>query len=91
MNWISSLFSSKPDQRSASTDPPDRAQRKACWDTRDAYFACLDQNNVLKPGQESGNICSKEKRNYEASCAKSWVSHLFVFLPYVDQLDPNTP
>lgn len=69
MGWLS-WFSSQPDP--SSTQAPDRSQRKVCWDARDAYFLCLDQNNVLKPGQEQG-VCSKQKRVYEAKCAKSWV------------------
>jgi len=49
-----------------------RGGRQHCWDNRDTYFACLDNNNVLKPGDE-GKVCATEKVAYEKSCAKSWV------------------
>ena len=49
-----------------------REGRQHCWDNRDAYFACLDNANVLKPGDE-GKACTTEKAAYEMSCAKSWV------------------
>jgi cytochrome c oxidase assembly factor 6 len=72
MGWFS-WFSREPD--SSSGVAPDRSQRKACWDARDAYYACLDKNSVLKPGEEQ-NVCTKEKKSYTASCAKSWVGQL---------------
>jgi len=49
-----------------------REGRQHCWDSRDAYFACLDNDHVLKPGDE-GKACVAEKTAYEKNCAKSWV------------------
>jgi len=49
-----------------------REDRTKCWETRDAYFACLDGVGVVKPGEE-GNVCSAEQKKYEQNCAKSWV------------------
>ena len=49
-----------------------REGRQHCWDGRDAYFTCLDNSHVLKPGDE-GKACATEKIAYEKSCAKSWV------------------
>lgn len=49
-----------------------RGGRQHCWDNRDAYFGCLDNSHVLKPGDE-GKACATEKAAYEKSCAKSWV------------------
>jgi len=49
-----------------------RGGRQHCWDNRDTYFACLDNNRVLKPGDE-GKVCATEKAAYEKSCVKSWV------------------
>jgi len=49
-----------------------RGGRQVCWDNRDTYFACLDNNRVLKPGDE-GKVCATEKVGYEKNCAKSWV------------------
>jgi cytochrome c oxidase assembly factor 6 len=49
-----------------------REGRQHCWDNRDAYFKCLDNTRVLKPGDE-GKACASEKAAYETNCAKSWV------------------
>jgi len=68
MGWFSS--SSKPDEDAGTTT---RQNRKICWEKRDAYFACLDKQNVIKAGDE-GNACAAEKKEYEGHCAKSWVS-----------------
>ncbi|KAF9477722.1 hypothetical protein BDN70DRAFT_914011 [Pholiota conissans] len=68
MGWFSSS-SSKED-----TSAPNRENRKRCWETRDAYFACLDGANVVKAGDE-GKACASEKKLYEASCAKSWIEY----------------
>ncbi|KAI6025766.1 cytochrome oxidase c subunit VIb-domain-containing protein [Pisolithus orientalis] len=66
MGW----FSSKPEQASAAT----RHDRQRCWESRDLYFDCLDGAGVLKAGDE-GDVCAKEKRSYEANCAKSWIDY----------------
>jgi cytochrome c oxidase assembly factor 6 len=52
--------------------PPNREKRRKCWETRDAYFACLDLAGVVKAGEE-GNACTEYKKQYETNCAKSWV------------------
>jgi len=62
------LGRSKPEEATA----PSRQDRKKCWETRDAYFACLDRAGVVKPGEE-GKACAVQKAPYEHSCAKSWV------------------
>ncbi|KAK7017354.1 cytochrome oxidase c subunit VIb-domain-containing protein [Favolaschia claudopus] len=67
---------------SASTEPspPTREERQKCWESRDAYFVCLDRAGVVKPGTE-GKACSAENRLYEKTCAQSWVCmqwHLLV-------------
>lgn len=67
MGWFSS---SKPEQASAAT----RHDRQRCWESRDLYFDCLDGAGVLKAGDE-GDVCAREKRSYEANCAKSWIDY----------------
>ncbi|KAJ7678194.1 cytochrome oxidase c subunit VIb-domain-containing protein [Mycena polygramma] len=61
---------------SASTDPtpPTRDERQKCWESRDAYFACLDGAGVVIAGTE-GKACASENRLYEKSCAQSWVTY----------------
>ncbi|KAF4634251.1 hypothetical protein G7Y89_g3856 [Cudoniella acicularis] len=57
---------------------PDRSQRARCWEARDAYFHCLDKNNIIdsiteKDKAEKG--CASEGRGFEANCASSWVTY----------------
>lgn len=54
-----------------------RQDRKNCWDSRDAYFACLDSVGVLYAGKE-GDACTAENTAYHQHCAKSWVRKLDV-------------
>ncbi|KAF4613453.1 hypothetical protein D9613_008134 [Agrocybe pediades] len=67
MGWFSS---SKKDENAA----PSREDRQKCWETRDAYFACLDRVGVVKAGEE-GSACSKEQKEYGKSCAQSWIEY----------------
>ncbi|EJT45142.1 hypothetical protein A1Q2_05207 [Trichosporon asahii var. asahii CBS 8904] len=55
---------------------PTRAQRKLCWENRDAYFACLDQNGIMQAddgelGDKAG-VCKDFRKAYEGACGKSW-------------------
>ncbi|KAJ7315332.1 cytochrome oxidase c subunit VIb-domain-containing protein [Mycena albidolilacea] len=61
---------------SSSADPslPTRQERQKCWESRDAYFACLDGVGVVNAGTE-GKVCAAENRVYEKSCAQSWVTY----------------
>ncbi|KAI5119452.1 hypothetical protein M0805_008389 [Coniferiporia weirii] len=54
--------------------PPARQDRQKCWESRDAYFACLDASGVVKPGEE-GKACSAQLKSYENDCAKSWIEY----------------
>lgn len=66
-----------------SGEPPisTREDRTKCWETRDAYFACLDRVGVVKSGEE-GDACSAEQKKYEHNCAKSWVRSIDCPLVY---------
>ncbi|KAF8975975.1 cytochrome oxidase c subunit VIb-domain-containing protein [Cyathus striatus] len=67
MGWFSS---SKQDDTVAIS----RQDRKKCWDSRDVYYACLDGAGVVKAGTE-GSACSKQLKEYEKNCAKSWIEY----------------
>ncbi|KAI0806026.1 cytochrome oxidase c subunit VIb-domain-containing protein [Irpex lacteus] len=67
MGWFSSSKTETP-------DPVSRQDRQKCWDSRDAYFACLDGAGVVKAGDE-GSACAGPKAQYEKNCAKSWVEY----------------
>lgn len=75
----------------SSTQEPtavSREGRKLCWENRDAYFKCLDNASVLKPGDE-GKACSSEKVAYEKNCAKSWVrcaSRVLLWQPRIEMV-----
>jgi cytochrome c oxidase assembly factor 6 len=66
MGWFAG--NEKPQEESVST----RQDRAKCWETRDAYFSCLDRVGVVKAGEE-GTACAAELKSYEKNCAKSWV------------------
>ncbi|TBU27789.1 cytochrome oxidase c subunit VIb-domain-containing protein [Dichomitus squalens] len=59
---------------SETPDLTSRKDRKKCWESRDAYFACLDGANVVKPGDE-GNVCADAQGTYERNCARSWIDY----------------
>ncbi|KAJ3480006.1 hypothetical protein NLI96_g8662 [Meripilus lineatus] len=67
MGWFSSKKDPEP-------EPALRQDRQKCWESRDAYFACLDTSGVLKAGDE-GTACASAKGQYERNCAKSWVDY----------------
>lgn len=76
--------SSSSSQPEIEKPAPSREERKACWNSRDIYFGCLDKNKVLQAGDEvrrdtkgnvvPGGVCSTERMGYESNCAKAWVS-----------------
>jgi cytochrome c oxidase assembly factor 6 len=79
------LFSSSTPKEAPkiSTDgtpiAPDRTQRAMCWEARDQYFRCLDQNGIvdsIRNKDEAEKACSAEGKNFEKNCASSWVGFL---------------
>ena len=47
---------------------PLKESRQKCWDARDLYFKCLDENNDDK------TKCQKNRGEFENSCSKTWVN-----------------
>jgi len=87
MGWFSSSPSA-PQAATAATNSPTsldgtytplkRNERKACWEARDAYFRCLDKNNILdavKDADAALTNCPSENAYYEQDCATSWLYH----------------
>jgi cytochrome c oxidase assembly factor 6 len=61
---------------------PSRAERKQCWLARDAYFACLDANNIvdaLKDDKAAAKACGAESAGFEKDCATQWVGFFLFF------------
>jgi cytochrome c oxidase assembly factor 6 len=76
-----SAWSSSPkpeDSKSKEAyEAPDRLSRAKCWDSRDAYFRCLDKNNILDAignKEVADKLCTNESQVFEQNCASSWVS-----------------
>ncbi|KOB68994.1 putative cell cycle-associated protein [Operophtera brumata] len=53
---------------------PDREQRKVCWDSRDRYWDCLDDQNI-KDSSLKPKACAELRRVFEKSCPTQWVTH----------------
>ena len=68
--------------RAEDTSNPSRENRQKCWETRDAYFVCLDGAQIVKPGEEGNSTCAQEKKAYYGNCAKSWV-RFFLYKRYI--------
>ncbi|KAG9558317.1 hypothetical protein KCU71_g10244, partial [Aureobasidium melanogenum] len=54
----------------------DRTKRAHCWEARDAYFACLDKNNIIdsvKQSEKADSLCATESAKFDQNCASSWV------------------
>ncbi|KAK8394188.1 hypothetical protein O3P69_006402 [Scylla paramamosain] len=47
----------------------DKGVRKACWDSRDRYWACLDLPGIQR------DHCLELRRLYELACPGHWVKH----------------
>jgi len=85
MGWFSSSSQLPEPKLSADGAPiaPDRTQRARCWEGRDAYFKCLDRNEIidsLKEKDKADKACAQEEKGFEANCATSWVCSSFVHL-----------
>ena len=84
--WSSSDKPSPPTPKISSDGAPiapDRSQRAKCWEARDSYFKCLDNNGIVDSISEkdkAAKACTVEGRGFEANCASSWVSLLCIFL-----------
>lgn len=55
---------------------PDRTARAQCWEGRDAFFRCLDQHGIIDSVKEDGKAkeaCAPELKEFERTCASSWV------------------
>lgn len=52
---------------------PTREERAKCWDARDHYWQCLDENNL--PDAAKNGPCVEFRKIYEKSCSAQWVKH----------------
>lgn len=55
---------------------PDRSTRAVCYEMRDQFFQCLDRHDILdsvKEDEKAQKVCGSELKEFEKSCASSWV------------------
>jgi cytochrome c oxidase assembly factor 6 len=63
-------------------ESPSRSNRKQCYAARDAFFECLDKNDILdsinsKKGRDKAHsFCGQLDQEFEKNCAHSWVSEV---------------
>lgn len=79
MGWFSSAPAAPPPPKPSNDGgfiAPDRSARAHCWEGRDAFFKCLDRNNVVDSVKDDAKAraeCGKELEGFEKNCASSWV------------------
>lgn len=61
-------------------EPPNKAKRKECWDSRDHFFLCLEGYNIdnsLDPNQKENveRNCGAERGEFEKNCVASWYKY----------------
>jgi cytochrome c oxidase assembly factor 6 len=84
MGWLP--WSSSDPKNTASDGgriAPDRSSRQKCWEGRDLFFSCLDDNDIvdsIKEDKEARRKCGKEIAEFESACAKAWVCAVSQFL-----------
>ena len=80
MGWWPFSSESRGDAIRSGTAIPTRNERAICWAARDAYFACLDANNIIDATKEPGatdaaRACPQQSADFERDCAAAWVKY----------------
>lgn len=91
MGWLSWPWGSSSQNTTKTPDggriAPDRTSRQRCWESRDIFFSCLDDNDIvdsLKDDKEARRRCTAEIAAFEDACSKTWVGGVyFVCLRYI--------
>lgn len=80
MGWFTSNPSPSPATPKPTADgafvAPDRSARDRCYETRDAFFACLDRANIvdsIKEADRAEQECGGLEKGMGRECAASWV------------------
>lgn len=79
MGWFGSSNEKSPSPEPSNDGgyiAPNRSRREQCYEARDSFFRCLDQNGILdsvKEDEKARNSCPKELKEFEKDCAESWV------------------
>uniref|UniRef100_A0A8C5MWG5 Cytochrome c oxidase assembly factor 6 homolog n=2 Tax=Leptobrachium leishanense TaxID=445787 RepID=A0A8C5MWG5_9ANUR len=62
--------SSRTQGRKVLMAAPTAKERKACWDARDHYWKCLDDNS------DDNSKCQQLRHCFESNCPQQWIKHL---------------
>ena len=77
MGWFKSTPSTGKISADGKPEAPNRHDRQHCWEARDAFFACLDRNNILdgiKDDTSAQKQCGAESVVFDRNCAQTWVA-----------------
>lgn len=78
MGWWPFSGDTRQDAIRTGTAIPTREERALCWAARDAYFLCLDANNILdanKDASKAAKACPKQSAEFERDCSAAWVKY----------------
>ncbi|KAJ4291197.1 hypothetical protein N0V90_010395 [Kalmusia sp. IMI 367209] len=81
MAWFSSADAGPKKTSGGAFEAPTRTTRAKCYEARDAFFECLDRNNILdsvntKNGRAAtAKACGPADQEFEKNCAHSWVEY----------------
>ncbi|CAN2391535.1 Cytochrome c oxidase assembly factor 6 homolog [Pristimantis euphronides] len=48
---------------------PSAQERRACWDAKDRYWQCLEDN------QEDAARCQQMRQGFEGLCPRQWIKY----------------
>lgn len=77
LDFLSSETDKRAEEVRSGAVAPLRTERQKCYAARDAYFACLDANNIvdaLKDDKAAAKACGAQSKEFERDCASQWVS-----------------
>ncbi|CAJ0950607.1 unnamed protein product [Ranitomeya imitator] len=63
---------------------PSAQERKACWDARDKYWECLQDN------KEDAGQCQQFRQGFEGLCPRQWIKYFDKrrdYLKFKEQLE----
>lgn len=69
---------------------PNKETRQKCWDSRDAYWKCLDEGSGERKDRE--DKCKQLKQAMADLCPAVWVKHFdrrYDYLKYKEQLEKH--
>ncbi|KAI5281042.1 hypothetical protein KEM54_003426 [Ascosphaera aggregata] len=74
----SSSQSAKPISSDGGVIAPNRNSRQQCWISRDNFFKCLDENEIVDAIREDDKArgkCGEQLKEFEGACARAWVKY----------------